>query len=447
MLELMKLLKALRAKGFATAGEKSQVEALYKDLSEDEQEAVDTADVAELPETNPADAAEVEEEVAKAFQKASGDIKSELSKELTKSVEDMKSDVEKFLVKSQKANAGMNEPSIAEKRAKMNTYMRSLSGALLANDYATVKELTTDSTGSPFGGFVVDSELSAEIRHLVTQFGVARREFFTTQLSKNSYEANALATDVTVAWVDEGAAIPSTQVVLSQEELKLKKLGAIVTLTRELLEDEEIDLFSFIATRVAEGFAKAEDTAFFAGEGNAASGGFTGLLENADVVDVDMASGDTTFSDMTADSLYDLIDALPEGAHANAKFYMNRTIMGIVRKLKDTAGDYIYQRPSETGPATIWGYPVVMVEVMPAVADTAVSTPFVLFGDLRKSSILGFRGGIAADRFNAGVVHNVAANADINLITSDREAIRWIERVGAITILPSAVVRLTTAAS
>lgn len=444
MLELIKMLNTLRAKGFATAGEKSQVEALYKEMGEDEQGAVDTSDVAAMPENDPAAEAEVQEEVAKAFKKASGDIKSELQSELTKSVDAMKSDIEKFISKSQTKT--VSEPSLVEKRAKMNTWIRSFSTALLGNDVATVKELTTDSTGSPFGGYVVDSELSAEIRHLVTQFGVARREFFTTQLSKNSYEANALTTDVSISWVDEGAVIPSTQVVLNQEELKLKKLGAIVTLTRELLEDQEIDLFSFIATRVAEGFAKAEDTAFFAGDGEAGSGGFTGLLENADVVDVDMASTETAFTDMDADHLYGLIDALPEGAHANAKFYMNRTIMGIVRKLK-AEGDYIFQRPSETGPATIWGYPVVMVEVMPGVADTAVSTPFVLFGDLRKSSILGFRGGIGADRFNAGVVRNVAANADINLVTSDREAIRWIERVGALTILPSAVVRLTTAAS
>ena len=445
MLELMKLLKSLRAKGFATAGEKAQVQALYKEMGEDEQEAVDTSDVAAMPETDPAAEAEVQEEVTKAFKKASGDIKSELQSELTKSVDEMKSDIEKFIEKSQKTQVS-TEPSIAQKREKMNTWLRSFSTALLGNDTASVKELTTDSSGSPFGGYVVDSELSAEIRHLVTQYGVARREFFTTQLSKNSYEANALATDVSVSWVDEGGTIPSTQVVLNQEELKLKKLGAIVTLTRELLEDQEIDLFSFIATRVAEGFAKAEDDAFFNGDGTATYGSFTGLLNNTDIEDEVMAVA-SGFSDMDADTLYGLIDALPEGAHANAKFYMNRTIMGIVRKLQTTEGEYIYQRPSETGPATIWGYPVVTVEVMPGTGDSGADTPFVLFGDLRKSSILGFRGGIGADRFNAGVVRNVAADGDINLITSDREAIRWVERVGAITILPSAVVRLTTGAA
>ena len=440
MLELMKLLKQLRAKGFATADEKAQVEALYKELEADEQEAVDTDNVADMPETDPAAEAEVQAEVAKAFKKASSDIKSELSKELQKSVTEMKSDLEKFIDKSKKAQAGMAEPSIAEKRAKMNTYLRSLSGALLSNDFATVKELTTDATSSPFGGYVVDRELSAEIRHLVTQYGVARREFFTTPMTKNAYDANALATDVSVAWVDEAGVIPSTQVVLNQEELKLKKLAAIVTMTRELIEDQEIDLFAFVATRVAEGFARSEDAAFFTGggSGDTTNGGFTGLLANASIDDREVY--DAT-AGITAENIYALVDALPQGAHSNAKFYAHRSWLSQIRLIKDGDGRYIYQNPlGESGSATLAGYPFVPVEVMPN--STEDDAPFMLFGDLRKSSILGFRDGIAADRFNAGVVRNVAGNADTNLITTDREAIRWVSRVGALCILPSAVVRL-----
>jgi HK97 family phage major capsid protein len=107
----------------------------------------------------------------------------------------------------------------------------------------------------------------------------------------------------------------------------------------------------------------------------------------------------------------------------------------------------IYQNPGQGLPATLWNKPVVLVEGMPTSAQTAVSTSFVLFGDLKKTTILGYKGAISADRFNAGVVRNVADSGDINLITSDREAIRWVERVGYIAILPTAVTRLKTAAS
>lgn len=153
----------------------------------------------------------------------------------------------------------------------------------------------------------------------------------------------------------------------------------------------------------------------------------------------------TAFTHMTADDLFDMMAASPQSVRRTGKFYMSFSVMGIVRKLKDANGDYIYQRPSETGAATIWGRPVVEVEVLPDTGDSAEDTPFVGYGDLKKSSIFGYRGAIAMDRFNAGVVRNVAGNADINLITTDREAVRWIERVGVMHIIPSAFTVLKTA--
>jgi len=279
----------------------------------------------------------------------------------------------------------------------------------------------------------------------MTEYGVARRESLSLQLSKNSYKANNLTTDLSVYWVDEAAVIKSSEVVLGQEELTLKKLGVIATLTSELLEDEEIDLFSFIASRVAEGFAEAEDLAFFVGDGTSTYGSFTGLLNNTDINEVTMTG--TTFASVDADDFIDMVDATPVGALANAKFYLQRTIMSYVRKLKDDNEQYIYQAPSVSGPATLWGYSVVLVEAMPSKTDTAADTSFVLFGDLKKATIFGYKGGIRAKRFDAGTIRNVANEADVNLITTDREAIRWTERFGFIVIIPTAVTKLTTASS
>jgi HK97 family phage major capsid protein len=377
-----------------------------------------------------------EEDVAKSVREA-------VKKSSSEAVDEIKAEVKTWMMEQKdlmEKKAGIYNGEVKDKRAGINQYLRKMASALVNQDIATLKEMTTDATASPFAGFVVDSELSAEIRHLMTEYGVAMREMNTVQLTKGSYDANALVTDVTVNWVDEAGAIGSTQAVLGQEELKLKKLAAIVTLTRELLDDQEIDLFSFIGGRVAEGFAKEIDTQFFAGDGTV----FTGVLNNANVNTVTLSGA--TIAGMDADDLLDMEDATPQGALANGKFYMHRTIKNIVRKLKDNDGQYIYQRPSEGGPATIWGYPVVLVEAMPGIADDDAETAFVIFGDLKKATILGFQGAIVADRFNAGVIRNVAGNADINLITTDREAIRWIQRIGYITILPKAVTVLKTGA-
>ena len=445
MSEILKRIKALLAQGFASADEKAKLAADVAKLKAEDQAAIgdEVAKVNDLSETKKIQSedeadAEVEKGIKALFDRHADRIEKSLKGEIKSYLDEQRTLMEQ--------KAGVYHPSLVGKRKELSSRLRDITKALLSGDDAKLKELTSDATGSPFAGYTVDSELSAEIRHLILEYGVARREMTAIPLSKGSYKANNLATDVTVYWVDEGAVVSSTQAVLGQEELTLKKLGAIVTLTSELLEDTEIDFISFLASRVAEGFARAEDLAFFQGDGTSTYGSFTGLLIATDVNEVTLAG--STFASMDADDLLDMVDATPSGALANAKFYYHRTIKSIIRKLKAaTTGEYIYQLPSQSGPATVWGYPEVLVEAMPGITDTAADTSFVLFGDLRKACILGFKSsGLVASRFNAGTVRNVANNADINLITTDREAVRWTERTGYIRIIPTAVTKLTTAA-
>jgi len=448
MNKVLKLIGSLLKQGFATESEKTKLAGLIASLKDADQEAVaDQADaVGDLPEGAPegadADEDEDEDEDTEAVDEG---VKALFTKHANSMTKAIKSEVKEWM-KEQKAliavKGGIYNPEVQEKRAVLNDTLRKTVSAFLGNDGAAIKEMTTTNAD---GGFTIDSELSAEIRHLITEYGVARREMENVSLSQGSYKANDLATDVTVYWVDEGAAIASTKAVLGQETLTLKKLGAIVTMTNELLADTEIDLMSFVASRVAEGFARAEDLAFFNGAGNSASGGFTGLLQATDVNEITLDG--TTFTSLDADDLLDAIDATPTDALGNGKFYYNRTIKSVIRKLKGSDGQYIYQTPSQSGPATVWGYPEVLVEAMPTAAQTAVDTSFVLFGDLRKACIFGYKGGIEMARSNSAVVRNVADDADINTFTTDREAVRWTQRLGYIRILPTAVTKITTAAS
>tara|TARA_R100001143_G_scaffold50178_1_gene45127 strand:- start:5822 stop:7192 length:1371 start_codon:yes stop_codon:yes gene_type:complete len=456
MTKLVKFLKSLTERGYATEAEKAKAAEMFKQLdSEDQAEVQDQAEaVADLPETEEeAESADDGDDVDE--EQVEKGIKALFSREGKRIEKSIKTEIKSYF-DEQKAlaeqKAGVYHPDAQAKRKEVNALLRKTATALISGDMSVLKEMTTDDSGSPYAGYTVDSELSAEIRHLVTEYGVARREMETVQLTKGDIKVNDLVTDVVVYWVDEGAVVNSTQAVLGQETLTLKKLGAIVTLTSELLEDTEIDLVSFMASRIAEGFAKAEDEAFFKGDGTSSFGSFTGLLEDGNINEVVMSSGNTAFSNVTAEDLIDMQDATPQGAQG--KYYMHRTIMSYVRKLRadavsasDGAGEFVYQAPSQAGPATIWGQPVVLVEAMPAKGDSAVSTSFVLYGDLRKAAILGYKGAIKAKRFDSGEVRNVADSADINLITTDREAIRWTQRVGYVVVIPTAVTKLTTAAS
>lgn len=419
------------------------------EIQEEEEEESEEEDIDE----------EVEKNLKSLLRSATKEVTSELKDEFEKEIEDYKQKI----ASSKEAKAGIYSDDVQDKRKHLNKRFKETMEAIYNGDaqklvdlagVASTKELTADSTGSPFGGYAVDSELSAEIRHLVTEYGVASREMSTITLSKNSLSANNLATDVSTFWVDEASTIGSTQVVLGQEDLELKKLAAIVTLTSELIQDQEVDLFDFIAGRVAEGFAKAEDEAFFKGDGTSSFGSFTGILEANDVNSVTLDSGGTAFSDLTPEKLLDMQDATPQGAQGNAKYYMHRSVFNLVRKLRadavsagDSAGTFLYQAPGEGQPILLWNKPVVLVEAMPSTDDSGADEAFIIYGDLRRGCIHGSKGTIAAKRFDSGVVRNVADDGDINLITTDREAVRWTRRVGYIRIIPSAMTILKTNAS
>jgi len=465
MLEFIKMVKSLIAQGFASEAEKAGVTKLYdafeassKELVKGEMESIKA--LAEKAPTKDLDLDAGTKDGLKAL------IKSIAKGSVSEMMAEMKTELQKFMEtqkESKENKSGIYNADIVKGRKLLNETFKKTVRAVYNNDvsalqklggFAEKKDMTTDATGTPYGGYAVDSELSAEIRHLTTEYGVARREMSTLVLSKNSYKANSLTTDVSLAWVDEAGSIKSTQVVLGQDTLELEKLAAIVTITSELLSDEEVDLFRFIAGRVAEGFAEAEDEAFFNGDGTSTYGSFTGILEAGDVNTVTLASGSTDFTDLTPEKLLDMQDSTPQGAQNNAKYYMHRSILNIMRKLRadavsaaDSAGTFLYQAPGEGQPLLLWNKPVVLVEVMPTSSEGATDTAFVIYGDLRRGCILGSKGAVAVKRFDAGTVRNSADSADLNLITTDREAVRWTERVGYIRIIPTAMTVLKTNAS
>lgn len=335
---------------------------------------------------------------------------------------------------------GVYQPEVKSTRKELNEKTRSFIQALQNNDISVIKDLSGGTDNK--GGYLIFDELEAEIQHLITEYGVARREMYPVQLSRGDLKLNNLATDVSVYWTDEGSAKTSSDVTLGQVTLALKKIAVIVPMTDELLEDSEIDIVSFLTSRIAEKMSQKEDLAFFLGDASATYGGFRGILNNTSVNTVTMTG--SSILNLSTDDLLDMIDATPAGALANAKFYMNRTLMSLIRNLKDDNGMPIFQAPSQTGPMTIWGYPVVLVEAMPSTTADADDSPFVLFGDLKKACWFGYKGGMRVALSTEATVRNTANSADIDLFRQDMTALRVVERVGYVAVVPTAVTVLFT---
>lgn len=167
--------------------------------------------------------------------------------------------------------------------------------------------------------------------------------------------------------------------------------------TQQLLDDSEIDLEAWLAGEVEIEFAKQEGDAFFSGNGVNKPFGILTYVEGGDnaakhpfgaikAVNSGVAAG------INGDSILDLVYDLPSAFTAGAKFAMNRKSQGVVRKLKDAQGNYLWQPSLVAGqPSTLAGFALQDVAAIPDVAANA--TP-VLFGDFKQTYTVYDRKGV-----------------------------------------------------
>ncbi len=325
-----------------------------------------------------------------------------------------------------------DEQKTFAKNLRVKYFLRSL----FLGDNVLTKALSegTDSAG----GFLVPTEFSNEIQRLAIDYGVARRECRKWPMKRETLQIPAGgASGVSVAFVAENAQITESTPNFAQKTLTAKKLAGLTATSNELLADADVNVQSYLAELFAEAIAGKEDEELFSGDGT----NFTGILVDTDVNTVTMSSGNTSFSDITFDNLIDMEAAVTSGALSGAKFIIHRTVLAIVKKIKDTTGQYIWQPPIGKAPGTLLGYPYIVAEKMVTTASDGVSTKFLSFGNLKKSVALGTRKGLEMD------ISKHATVGSNKLFEKDMAAVRVLERFALTITLPTALVALKTAAS
>lgn len=340
-------------------------------------------------------------------------------------------------VKEARAKALDTVPAKNDKKKGEST--REFLKALMDGDRMRAKALTTSESGtSPDdakAGLLIPEELQAEVLRIrETQYGLARRDMFYLPFSGpgNSRVIPALGTSVSTFWTGEGAKKKGTQPKFGVVTQTLKKLAAIVPFTEEILEDSAVDLVNLVGALFAEAVAKEEDVQFFAGTGSP----WTGILNNGQVNIVTMGTGDAT--DNLADELLRLQDATPSGAQDGAKYYLHRTWLSKLRKLKSSTGEYIYQAPANGEPGTIWDKPYETSDAFPAVADTEVGDPFILYANLKQAAVFGDKQQLRVKMLDQATITDADDSTVINLAEQDMVALRVVERVGYVVALPKA---------
>ena len=167
------------------------------------------------------------------------------------------------------------------------------------------------------------------------------------------------------------------------------KYGFLTQVSQELLEDSGVDMLSFLADQVGNALGFAVGSALTVG---------TGTVEPTGIVTASSVGGTSgTATGFTADNLIDLYYSLDGAARQlpGVGWMMTGQSIGRVRKLKDTAGNYVFQPGlSLDSPDMLLGKPIYE---NPSMAEATTGTKSVIVGHLPSYYVRSV-GGIKLDR-------------------------------------------------
>ncbi len=232
------------------------------------------------------------------------------------------------------------------------------------------------------GGYLVDPATAQAIKSVLSSTASLRAVASVVNVEATSYDVLIDHTDVGAGWTSETGSVTETaSPSIDRISIALHELSALPKASQRLLDDSAFDIETWLATRIADKFARSEAAAFISGDGNDKP---KGILTHTKV-DNDSWAWDSlgyvpTGVDGgigTGDAIVDLVYALGAQYRSNGTFVMNSKTAGVVRKLKDGDGRFLWSDGLSAGePARLLGYPVLIAEDMPDVASGAYALAF-----------------------------------------------------------------------
>ena len=234
------------------------------------------------------------------------------------------------------------------------------------------------------GGYLVDPQTSAEIKSAMNATASIRAIATVVSVDSTSYDVLIDQTELGAGWANETSTIAETDTPqIDRITIPLHELSALPKVSQRLLDDSAFDIEGWLATRISDKFARSEAGAFVKGDGVDKPTGFlTYPTVDNDVwtwgnLGYVITGSDSGIAD--GDPIIELVYALGAEYRANASFVMNSKTAGMVRKLKDADGRFLWSDGLAQGePARLMGYSVLICEDMPDVASDAMA---IAFGD------------------------------------------------------------------
>lgn len=237
---------------------------------------------------------------------------------------------------------------------------------LKPNSELAMRDAMDNVTGTFFAPITGETDL----RKMITRESVIRP--LATNLKKYQGGSVIWATesDDHASFIADGAPIPGFDIEddFTRFHIGSHKIACLLKLSGEFAFDADFDLKKYVSERMSKSFAHTQDKAFINGSGTDEP---FGLLHDTEGAEVGIAT-----SALTYDSVIDLFFSVKPEYRTHAVWMMNDRTAATLRKLKDEAGNYLWNSNTDT----ILGKPIHICNEMPDI--TAGAKP-VLFGDFR----------------------------------------------------------------
>ena len=237
------------------------------------------------------------------------------------------------------------------------------------------------------GGFTVPDEFERQLVQALEENNIFRSLAKTIRTNSGTRTIPIATDSGTASWIEEGAAIQESDMNFAQETLSAYKLGCMIKVSNELLNDSAFDIASHIAQRFGVRFGNAEEDAFINGTGPSANPQTTPSQPTGILTSLTPTAGNTTANAQTVhfDNIYKLYYSLKSPYRRKAAFLCNETLLLQLMLIKDKNDNYIWKPGLEVGkPDTILGRPIYTSGYMPAITGTATQDKgkkVLLFGD------------------------------------------------------------------
>jgi HK97 family phage major capsid protein len=248
------------------------------------------------------------------------------------------------------------------------------------------KALSVDS--DPDGGFVVTPDTSGRISTIIWETSPVRQVAAQQSIGTDALEGLFDGDQAAVGWVAErGARAETATPQLGTWRIPTHEIYAAPRATQKLLDDANINAEAWLAQKVAERFARFENTAFVLGTGNGQPRGFMTYPAGVNRGQIQQLASGVAGAGFLPENLIAVVYSLKTAYRAGAVWAMNRNSVSEIRQLRDNiggagTGQFMWQPGMQAGqPSTLLGYPIVEMEDLVNSAATPV-TP-AAFGNFR----------------------------------------------------------------